>query len=352
MVSKEGAEAGHGVFADYDVSDPPPAIKADVWVPPSLEGTTVEKKKMKALMRRSDIAPLIRLFVCVLSIVLYGWIYCLSWGTIWVIPTVVLFGGTLCLFAYSASHECAHGTAFKTRWLNEAVFWFSSFLFGIEPIYRRYSHAEHHTYTQFWGKDAQMPFTVRQKVNLWTYIRWYSAIEYHFVYVRYAVRHALGNFSARIRKFTPLSELLPMQRNSIVFVSIWVGVAALSIYFQSMLVVWFYIVPKIVGDMIMMSIVATQHFEMGEDDLDLTSTTRSIRNNWFLELYYWNMSYHIEHHFAPTVPFHKLPELNAEIKEKLPEAKGVIPITIDIFKAMRKRNLNIEADALKMPTSR
>ena len=326
-------------------------IDAQPWVPPSLEGTKIEKKKLKSLKKRDNVVPVFRFVLCVASISFYGWLYYLSWGTLWVVPTLILFGGTMSLFAYSASHECAHGTAFKSRWLNEAVFWFSSILFGQEPMYRRYSHACHHTYTWFWEKDAQMPFTVRQKVNLFTYFRWYSSLEYHFLFVKIVIQHAFGRFSERTRSFTPESELPKMQRNSIIFATIWLTAIGVSVYFQSWLLVQLYVFPKVVGDMINMSFVATQHFEMAEDDLNLTHTTRSIKHNWFWDLYYWNMSYHIEHHFAPTVPFHKLPDLNAEISEKLPEARGVIPITIDVYKAMRNRHLSVEKDALKMPTS-
>ena len=81
-----------------------PAIDADPWVPPSLEGVHIERKKLKGFMRRSDTIPLIRLLLSVLSISFYGWLYYISWGTIWVVPTVILFGGTMSLFAYSLSH--------------------------------------------------------------------------------------------------------------------------------------------------------------------------------------------------------------------------------------------------------
>ncbi|MBD84376.1 MAG: hypothetical protein CL400_04375 [Acidiferrobacteraceae bacterium] len=321
---------------------------ADRWVPPSVD-TAVDRKTMKSLMRRNDSTGLFKFALCVLSIGLYGWFYNLSWGTWFVVPTVILFGGTMSLFVYSLSHECAHGTAFKTRWLNEAMFWFSSMLFGQEPLYRRYSHAVHHTYTWFWEKDAQMPFTVRKKVGLFTYLRWYTGLEYHFLFVWLAVKHALGRFTERTRAFTPAAELPKMRRNSIIFVAIWLSVGALSIYFQSLAVVWFYIIPKVVGDMISMTFIATQHFEMGEDDLNLLHTTRSIKRNWFWDLYYWNMSYHIEHHYAPTVPFHALPQLHEKIGRALPVPEGVIPITIDVYKAMRNRHLSVEADALRMP---
>ena len=61
------------------------------------------------------------------------------------------------------------------------------------------------------------------------------------------------------------------------------------------------------------------------------------------------MSYHIEHHYAPTVPFHALPQLHEKIGRALPVPEGVIPITIDVYKAMRNRHLSVESDALRMP---
>lgn len=196
-----------------------------------------------------------------------------------------------------------------------------------------------------------MPFTVRQKVGWWEYFRWYSSLEYHFLFMKIAVQHALGRPSKRTRSFVPDSELWPLQRNSIIFVAIWAAAIAGSVYFQALALVWFYVVPKVVGDMINMTHVGTQHFEMGEDDIELLHTTRSLKPNWFIEFYYWNMGYHIEHHYAPTVPYHALPALNKELKEVLPEPKGIIAITWDVFKAMKNRHLHIEADAMKLPTS-
>ena len=37
--------------------------------------------------------------------------------------------------------------AFRTRWLNETVFWLTSLLYGEEPLHRRYTHTNHHTHT-------------------------------------------------------------------------------------------------------------------------------------------------------------------------------------------------------------
>ena len=54
--------------------------------------------------------------------------------------------------------KTAHGTAFRSTWLNETVLWISSLIYMEEPLHRRYTHANHHTFTWHVGKDSQMPF--------------------------------------------------------------------------------------------------------------------------------------------------------------------------------------------------
>ena len=56
-----------------------------------------------------------------------------------------LFGRIFDCARYSFSHECAHGTAFRTRWINEAVLWFTSLIY-MEALHRRYTHTNHHTH--------------------------------------------------------------------------------------------------------------------------------------------------------------------------------------------------------------
>src|SRR2546430_15800641 len=59
-----------------------------------------------------------------------------------------------CLFA--PMHECSHGTAFRSRWLNECAYWLVSLIYISQPTWYRYRHAVHHTYTQIQGKDPAM----------------------------------------------------------------------------------------------------------------------------------------------------------------------------------------------------
>ncbi len=305
-----------------------------VWVPPGVD-ITLDRKTLKALMRRSDRIPLIRLAICLGILGLLGWVYAQSFGTWAFVPMLLLFGGATSLFVYSLSHECSHGTVFRSRWLNETIYWIASLLFGQEVLYRRYSHAAHHTYTMFVGKDAQLPIV--QPAGLTSYIIWYTGVFYHVQFMKILVLHSISRFSAGTRAFTPASELPRVARNSRIFLCIYAAAAALSVYFQSGFLLWFWLIPKLAGDPIMMAFAGAQHFEKTENSHDLRESTRSYRPNRLVDLFYWNMSYHIEHHLHPTMPFHALPRLNALVRDQLPVPKSMVGATIEIARSWRAR---------------
>ena len=55
----------------------------------------------------------------------------LALDTPWVWPAMFVFGVVMSVPSYALSHETAHGTAFRTRWLNEGG------LLGHLPALRR-----------------------------------------------------------------------------------------------------------------------------------------------------------------------------------------------------------------------
>ena len=50
-----------------------------------------------------------------------GAVVWLSLGTWWLWPAMFVHGVLLSVPAYAISHETAHGTAFRSHWLNETV---------------------------------------------------------------------------------------------------------------------------------------------------------------------------------------------------------------------------------------
>ena len=110
-------------------------------------GVEIDKKLGKQLMKRSDRPGLIWLAQWIVLLILSAYAMYRSMDTAWFIPMLFFYGTMIALPAYALSHECAHGTAFRTRWINETLFWISSLIYYEEPYYRRYAHARHHTYT-------------------------------------------------------------------------------------------------------------------------------------------------------------------------------------------------------------
>jgi len=53
-------------------------------------------------------------------------------------------------------HECGHGTAFKTRWMNQIVYQIASFCMWRDPYCWKYSHACHHSDTMIVGRDPEI----------------------------------------------------------------------------------------------------------------------------------------------------------------------------------------------------
>jgi len=92
----------------------------------------IDKKTRKALTRRNDRIGLMHLGGHFAAIGVGGYAIFLTYGTIFMLPAMLLHGIVLaCLFA--PMHECSHGTAFRTRWLNEASYWLVSLVYISQP---------------------------------------------------------------------------------------------------------------------------------------------------------------------------------------------------------------------------
>ena len=118
--------------------------------------TEVPRKVMKELMARSD-QPAIRD-----TIILYGSMIVLVaigialWPSWWSAPFWLAYGVLYGSASDSRWHECSHGTAFRTRWMNDVIYEIASFMVMRNPVVWRWSHARHHTDTIIVGRDAEI----------------------------------------------------------------------------------------------------------------------------------------------------------------------------------------------------
>jgi fatty acid desaturase len=302
----------------------------DAWYAPSIDHGI-----LRGLMRRTNSHGLVTLATWLLLCIATGYLVAVARQTLWVWPAMILYGSVLC-FSYAASHECAHGTAFKSRWLNEAVFWFTSLIFIEEPLYRRYSHAEHHTNTWFNELDPQKPYG--NPLTLTRYLYGTFGLTFYFDAAKQMIRHSSGRFTAQEVGYLPPAEIRKAIINSRVMSACYATLLAGGIVFQSPWPFILYFIPRFLGGCIVTLYINTQHMCMAEDLYDHRQTTRSIKCGWLGRGLYWNMNYHIEHHLYPSVPFHALPRLNESIGDQLPSPlSGVVAANIDILRAISRQ---------------
>ena len=278
-------------------------------------GVKLDKKAIKALSKRSDRPGLVWLAAWIAMLAVTGAAVYVTLGSWWLVPAMIAYGSVLTVPSYALSHECAHGTAFRSRWLNETLFWVSSLLYYEEPHYRRYSHTRHHTYTWIRGRDSQMPFATPMTFSGW--LLEVSGLGLVLLETSLFFRHALGRFSDQVRDFTPASELPKLK---------WGARACLAVYGALAVVVvagywWpviFLLIPRLVGGPVMLLFTLLQHVELEEDQVSILESTRSFKTDRLGRFLYMNMNNHVEHHLYPMVPFHQLEQLKAAVADQVP----------------------------------
>ena len=279
-------------------------------------GVTLERKTIKTLCKRSDRPGLEFLAKWAASLLATGYLVHLSMGSAWLWPALFVYGTVISLPGYSMSHESAHGTAFRTRWLNELVFWTTSLIYMEEPLHRRYTHTNHHTYTWHVDKDSQMPFDTPVTLRVWLLeMSGWALTHFHIITLLRLVR---GRYTDVMKWVIPNDEFPRIRRNACIFLGIYIAIGIAIVAGVDWLL-WYLVIPLFLGRITVVAFGLIQHVEMGENEPSIIDSTRSFRTNRLASFLYLNMENHVEHHLYPQVPFYSLPGLHEAIKDQLPE---------------------------------
>ena len=279
-------------------------------------GVTVERKTIKALCKRSDRPGLEFLAKWAASLLATGYLVHLSMGSLWLWPALFVHGTMISLPGYAMSHESAHGTAFRTRWLNELVFWITSLIYMEEPLHRRYTHTNHHSYTWHVDKDSQMPFDTPVTLRVWLLeMSGWALIHFHMITLLRLVR---GRYTEVMKEVIPNDEFPRIHRNACIFLGIYIAIG-IAIVAGANGLLWYLVIPLFLGRITVAAFGLIQHVEMGENEASIIDSTRSFRTNHLVSFLYLNMENHVEHHLYPQVPFYSLAGLHEALKDQLPE---------------------------------
>jgi fatty acid desaturase len=278
--------------------------------------TDVPRKVMKELMQRSD-APAIRDTILLYGLmVLFAAIGIALWPSWWSAPFWLAYGVLYGSASDSRWHECGHGTAFKTPWMNDVVYQIASFMIMRNAATWRWSHARHHTDTYIVGRDAEI--AIMRPPAFAKLILAFVGIPDVIAFVPRVIQNAVSGPTAEERTFVPQSEWGKVQRVALVHVAIYAATIALAIWMGSILPLMVIGLPRLYGAWHHVMTGLLQHGGLADNVIDHRLNSRTVYMNPISRFIYWNMNYHVEHHMFPMVPYHALPRLHEAIKHDLP----------------------------------
>jgi len=278
--------------------------------------TPVSKKKMRELLERHDSPAIQDTLLWFALLFIFGLGGYLLWGSWWSIIPFAVYGILYASVSDSRWHESSHGTAFKTDWMNNALYELSSFMVRRESIPWRWSHARHHSDTIIVGRDLEI--AVPRPANLKAVCLNFFNLTVVPKYVQNVLLHCAGRVTPEELTYIPELEHDKIFARARVYFIIYGSVIALSIYTHSFLPLMYIVLPNFYGTWLTVIYGLTQHAGLAENVLDHRLNTRTVYMNAVNRYLYWNMGYHVEHHMFPLVPYHALPKLHELIKADTP----------------------------------
>ena len=278
--------------------------------------TDVPRKVMKDLMARKD-GPAIRdtaLFYGLM--ILFAAIGVMLWPSWWSAPAWLAYGVLYGSGSDARWHECGHGTAFRTPWMNNVVYQIASFMLMRNSATWRWSHARHHSETYFVGRDPEIA-VMRPPEMAKIFLNFFGIVDV----IRFfptLVHNALSGPTAAERTFVPESDWGKVRRVAQIHLAIYVATIALAFWTGSILPLMIVGLPRLYGAWHHVMTGLLQHGGLADNVIDHRLNSRTVYMNPVSRFIYWNMNYHVEHHMFPMVPYHALPRLHDTIKADLP----------------------------------
>jgi fatty acid desaturase len=152
----------------------------------------------------------------------------------WALPFWLVYGVLYGSTADARWHECGHGTAFKTRWLNDLVYEIASFMVFRNATVWRWSHARHHTDTIIVGRDPEI--VAMRPPHVWKVLLNFLALPNIYYGLKEMVLHARGRLTPDQATFIRRkSERPKVFLRARLYVAIYTTVLLLAIGLQSFL---------------------------------------------------------------------------------------------------------------------
>lgn len=269
----------------------------------------------RSLQARSNAAGL-RQLAFHLSLVLLGalgagW----TWGSWLYLPAAAWLGAAL-VFLFCPQHECIHRTAFASSKLNDWLARIIGVVLILPAEYFRFFHFAHHRYTQDPEKDPELS---SPKPHTWSAYLWHlTGLPYWIASITTLANLSIGRDWP---DYIPQSQRTKVKREAQIMAQIYAALFLLSFLIGSWALLQFWVIPVLLGQPLLRAFLLAEHtgcdLVTEQESADMTQNTRTTLASWFVRALTWNMSFHSEHHLAPSVPFHALPRVHTRAKSRI-----------------------------------
>ena len=266
---------------------------------------------VRALSARHNAPGVFRLAVHVLLLWLTGWGVA-SAGPVLLLPAMVALGIVQAAL-FAPAHETMHQTVFTSRRANVICGWIVSCPSLLNAQFYTSFHLAHHRHTQIPGADPEL--AVPDPDSMGAYLRRVFGVSFwrlRLGVIRDAWRGDMSAYpyiAARDR-----NRVITSVRVMSVVVFGGALLAGLVFGWQAPLLYW--LGPQVLGQPFLRAYLLAEHTGCTQDRNGLTNTRTTLTNSavrWLM----WDMPFHAEHHLYPSVPFHHLAALHAEIQARL-----------------------------------
>jgi fatty acid desaturase len=271
-----------------------------------------------------------------LQLTAHGLCMCATGAMVWaaepfwylLVPAMAIHGVTI-VTLFAPMHECVHRTAFASRTANAIVGWIAGVLSFYNSTYYWHFHSWHHRYTQDPQRDPEL--MLPKATNRHEYLREISGFSF---WLRRAIDYpVLACGRARDLPFVPESArggiALSMSAQLLIYIA---GAVSIALGFRGVLFFWF--LPVFLAQPFLRGLLIAEHTGCSQERNGLTNT-RTTLTGFPIRLLMWNMPYHAEHHLFPAIPFHRLPALHREVRDRLRHtAPGYVAANREIIEGL------------------
>src|SRR4051812_20886509 len=209
----------------------------------------VPRAEMRRLLERRDGPALRDTLIWFALIMGSGVAGFYLWGSWWAVIPFLIYGVLYASSSDSRWHEAGHGTAFRTDWMNNALYEIASFMVMRESTVWRWSHNRHHSDTIIVGRDPEI--AVPRPAALKGVIMAFFNLPVYPIYFRQILTHATGRMMEREKMFIPATEFPKIYCKARIYVAIYAGTIVLALATRSILPLLYVGLTNIYGSWLM-----------------------------------------------------------------------------------------------------